>query len=45
MKNNLKAEETVFINANLANVRAAVKLGIQITYVQPPLTIRLPENA
>lgn len=35
----LKPEETVFLDDNLANIRAAAALGIQAVHVQPPLTI------
>ncbi|GAB2543213.1 HAD family hydrolase [Spirosoma aerophilum] len=35
----LVAEETVFLDDNAANIKAAAALGIQAIQVQPPLTI------
>ena len=35
----LKPEETVFLDDNASNIRAAAELGIQAVQVQPPLTI------
>jgi len=35
----LKAEETLFLDDNAHNIRAAAELGIQAVQVQPPLTI------
>ncbi|MGV3560612.1 HAD family hydrolase [Larkinella arboricola] len=35
----LKAEETLFLDDNPHNIRAAAELGIQAVQVQPPLTI------
>ncbi|WP_128543894.1 HAD family hydrolase [Larkinella soli] len=35
----LKAEETVFLDDNPHNIRAAAELGIKAVQVQPPLTI------
>ncbi len=36
---NLKAEETVFLDDNLQNVKAAEAAGIKSIHVQPPETI------
>lgn len=38
-ENNLEAEETVFIDDNLANIEAAARLGIKTIHIQAPLTI------